>query len=205
MQGHIWCNASETKWDTHQWTLEDEDKTCERNAMDPREARGSACRSTKNARMRNMRKCETREICECMNYELCGIARHAQYVRCVKTRGIWNVKYVRCAEMWNAQYMRKCEMHKNAKCAKTRNTWNAKIVKVAALQQVQHKVLLYGLYAPIETWVSTPASLFFRKGDTIQKYSVNTTSVFQEGRHDPATLSQVHSVQKNSRNQVGII
>jgi len=28
---------------------------------------------------------------------------------------------------------------------------NAKIVKVAALQQVQYKVLLYGLYAPIET------------------------------------------------------
>jgi hypothetical protein len=28
---------------------------------------------------------------------------------------------------------------------------NAKIAKVAALQQVQYKVLLYGLYAPIET------------------------------------------------------
>jgi len=33
---------------------------------------------------------------------------------------------------------------------------NAKIAKVAALQQVQYKVLRYGLYAPIETWVSTP-------------------------------------------------
>jgi hypothetical protein len=28
-----------------------------------------------------------------------------------------------------------------------------KIMKVAALQQVQYKVLWYGLYAPIETWV----------------------------------------------------
>jgi hypothetical protein len=36
-----------------------------------------------------------------------------------------------------------CEMHKTRK--------NAKIVKVAALQQVQYKVLRYGLYAPIET------------------------------------------------------
>jgi len=72
----------------HQWTLEDEDRTCERNAMDPREARGSACQSAKNARMRNMRKRETREICKCVNYELCGIAKCVQYVRCVKTRGI---------------------------------------------------------------------------------------------------------------------
>jgi len=153
MQGHIWCNASETKWNTHQWTLEDEDRTCERNVMDPREARGSACQSAKNARMRNMWKRETREICECTNYELCGIAECAQYVRCVKTRGIWNAKCTRCAEMRNmrktrkcenARYMRKCEMLESAK-----------ITKVAVLQQVQYKVLQYDLYAPIETWVST--------------------------------------------------
>jgi hypothetical protein len=155
MQGHIWCNASETRWNMHQWTLEDEDRTCKWNAMDPREARGSTCQSMKNARMWNMRKCKTHEICKCTNYELCGIMKCAQYVRCVKTQGIWNAKcvkyarYARCAETQNVQYMRKHkirEMH-----------GNTKIMKVAALQQVQYKVLQYGLYAPIETWVSTPA------------------------------------------------
>jgi hypothetical protein len=33
----------------------------------------------------------------------------------------------------------------------------AKIAKVVVLQQVQYKVLLYGLYTPVETWVSTTA------------------------------------------------
>jgi len=46
----------------HQWTLEDEDRTCEWNAMDPREARGSTCQSAKNARMQNTWKCKTCEI-----------------------------------------------------------------------------------------------------------------------------------------------
>jgi len=55
----------------------------------------------------------------------------------------------------------KCDVRdvsENAKCAKTRKARkreNAKIAKVVALLQVQYKVLLYGLYAPVETWVST--------------------------------------------------
>jgi len=47
--------------------------------------------------------------------------------------------------------VRKREMRGNAKTQKRKNRENAKIAKVATLQQVQYKVLLYGLYAPIET------------------------------------------------------
>jgi hypothetical protein len=61
----------------HQWTLEGEDRTCEWNVTDPREAHGSACRSAKNARMRKMQECEK---CE-------------------------NAKNVRCAEMRNLRDM----------------------------------------------------------------------------------------------------
>jgi hypothetical protein len=68
-----------------------------------------------------------------------------------------NAKY---AETRNARYMREREMRdicENAKCAiyvKMRNVRkceNAKIANVAVLQQVQYKVLQYGLYTPIET------------------------------------------------------
>jgi len=48
----------------------------------------------------------------------------------------------------------KCKTRENAKHAKTRKCEmheNAKITKVTALQQVQYKVLQYGLYVPIET------------------------------------------------------
>jgi hypothetical protein len=34
--------------------LEDEDRTCERNAMDPREACGSACRNAKYTKCMRM-------------------------------------------------------------------------------------------------------------------------------------------------------
>jgi hypothetical protein len=49
-----------------------------------------------------------------------------------------------------------CESAKCAKMRKARNVEtpkreNAKIAKVVVLQQVQYKVLLYGLYAPVET------------------------------------------------------
>jgi hypothetical protein len=94
-------------------------------------------------------KCETRDICEMRNMRYMRDAKHAIYARC-ETRDI--------CEMRNARYMRdaqKCETCKNARCAETQKRKNTKIAKVAALQQVQYKVLLYGLYAPIETWVST--------------------------------------------------
>jgi hypothetical protein len=159
MQRHMWYNASETKWNTHQWTLEDKDRTCKQNVMDPREAHGSACQSVKNARMQkcemwNMWKHETHEICKCAKYELCGIAKCAQHVRCVKTREIWNAKYVRCMETRN---MGKCETCNICE--------NVKIAKVTTLQQVQYKVLRYGLYMPIETSVSTAEKSM---GETLQ-------------------------------------
>jgi len=65
----------------HQWTLEDEDRTCERNAMDPREARGSACRSVRDARTRNVRK---RENVKPARYT------SAQIANCVGTRDVPN-------------------------------------------------------------------------------------------------------------------
>jgi len=51
----------------HQWTLEDEDRTCKWNAMDPREAHSSACQSAKNVRMQKCKmwkckKCETQTV-----------------------------------------------------------------------------------------------------------------------------------------------
>jgi len=164
MQRHIWWNASETRWDTHQWTLEDEDRTCERNAMDPREVRGSACRSARDVRTRNARK---RENAKPARYTSARIAN------CVGTRDVpnsWDARKREESETrnaWDAKCARyaKRETRENAKCEKCdvrdmcENAKCAKIAKVAALQQVQYKVLLYGLYAPIETWVSTAGNL----------------------------------------------
>jgi hypothetical protein len=141
MQGHMWYNASETKWDTHQWTLEDEDRTCERNAMDPREARSSACQNTKNARMRNPRDMWVRELRTVWDREMCIIREMHENARNLKREMHKRRENTRCA--------------KYAKCAKTRDARKRENTKIAALQQVQYKVLLYGLYAPIETWVST--------------------------------------------------
>jgi hypothetical protein len=53
-----------------------------------------------------------------------------------------------CAKTRSA---RKCEKRGNVKTPKRQNRENAKIAKVVALQQVQYKVLLYGLYVPVET------------------------------------------------------
>jgi hypothetical protein len=61
-----------------------------------------------------------------------------------------NAKYER-VRMRDA---RKCEMRANVKMPKRqhhKNTKIAKIAKVVTLQQVQYKVLLYGLYTPLET------------------------------------------------------
>jgi hypothetical protein len=100
----------------------------------------------------------------------CKIRKMHENVKCAGYANAWIRENARCAKMRNA---RKREMRGNAKCAETRNARkcrnaktpkprkrenreNTKIAKVAALQQVQYKVLLYGLYAPVETWVSTP-------------------------------------------------
>jgi hypothetical protein len=131
-------------------------------------------KNTWKREMWNTQKRETRKICVCAKCELCEMckmhekremlitwkrtryvsARNANCVgsRNVKMRGIW---------MWNAW---QCKVHENAKhemreiCEMCETCEIAKIAKVTALQQVQYKVLQYGLYAPIETWVST---LFF--------------------------------------------
>jgi len=69
--------------------------------------------------------------------------RNPQDMRVRKLRTVWDREM--CA-IW--------EMRENARNLKREireMRENAKIAKVAALQQVQYKVLQYGLYAPIET------------------------------------------------------
>jgi hypothetical protein len=72
-----------------------------------------------------------------------------------------NLKREMC-EMRNARETREremrerrdiCEMRnaKRAIYAKTRSARKCENAKIAALQQVQYKVLLYGLYMPVET------------------------------------------------------
>jgi hypothetical protein len=86
-------------------------------------------------------------------------------VVCVKAWKMWECKNAKCEICKNTKHMRYASMW-NAKCVGSWNMQNhkmckiCKIVKTAALQQVQYKVLQYGLYAPIETWVSTPVNYF---------------------------------------------
>jgi hypothetical protein len=62
-----------------------------------------------------------------------------------------NAKTAMCVICAKTRSARKCEKRGNVETPKCENRENAKIAKVVALQQVQYKVLLYGLYAPIET------------------------------------------------------
>jgi len=82
--------------------------------------------------MRNARKHEMRENAKC---EKCDVRDMCESAKCAKMRKARNVE--------------------TPKRENRENTKIAKIVKVVVLQQVQYKVLLYGLYAPVETWVST--------------------------------------------------
>jgi len=108
------------------------------------------CVGSQNARnMWDAWKCEEsemwnawnmRDAWKCETHENAKTWKHARYASAQNANcGITKcTQYVRCTK---TQGMRKHE--------------NIKIVKVAALQQVQYKVLQYGLYVPIETWVST--------------------------------------------------
>jgi len=90
---------------------------------------------------------ERRENAKCARYEMRERCENAKCARDVRMR---NARETQEREMR--------ERRKNAKCAryaKHEVRENAKIAKVAALQQVQYKVLLYGLYVPVETCVST--------------------------------------------------
>jgi hypothetical protein len=131
----------------HQWTLEDEDRTCEWNAMDPREARSSACRNAKNARMQNTRDMQVRELRTVWDRKMCIIREMRENARNLKCEMRERRKNTKCAK-----YAKRVVY---AKCTEMPKRKIAKIAKVAALQQVQYKVLLYGLYVPIETRVST--------------------------------------------------
>jgi hypothetical protein len=87
----------------HQWTLEDEDRTCEQNAMDPREARSSACQSTKNA---------------------CENAKPTRLCMCTKCE-LWNHEMRTICEVYESARYLKREMHEICKITK--------IAKVATL------------------------------------------------------------------------
>jgi len=65
----------------------------------------------------------------------CENAKHVRYV---------SMRNVKCAGSWNARDMQKCE---NVKCTKMR--------KSLRCSRCQYRVLWYGLYTPVETWVST--------------------------------------------------
>jgi len=56
--------------------------------------------------------------------------------------------------VWDREMCAICEMHENARYLKhemRKICKNTKIAKITVLQQVQYKVLRYGLYVPIET------------------------------------------------------
>jgi hypothetical protein len=102
----------------------------------------------KCARMQNLRDMRVRELRSVWDREMCIIREMRKNARNLKHEMRERCENTRCAK-----YV-KYEMCENARCAeapKRENAKTAKIAKVATLQQVQYKVLLYGLYAPIET------------------------------------------------------
>jgi len=85
-------------------------------------------------------------------YAKCAKMRNPRDTRVRELRTVWERETCLIREMReNARNARECEMRENVKCVEMPKRENAKIAKVVALQQVQYKVLLYGLYAPVET------------------------------------------------------
>jgi len=82
------------------------------------------------------------------------LGRHVvAHVKAQKTRNVKYAKMRKRARYASAQNANcgivKCMQY--VRCTKHKICKNAKITKVTALQQVQYKVLQYGLYVPIET------------------------------------------------------
>jgi hypothetical protein len=99
--------------------------------MDPREARGSACQSAKNARMRkremqNTRKCETCEIRTVWDREMHAICEMRE-----------NAKCARC-ELWNHKMCEMCEVHEKREMLITRKRVKCEICEIHVMREMQN-------------------------------------------------------------------
>jgi hypothetical protein len=114
-------------------------------ARKTRECENAKCEICENAKPARLYVCAKCELWNCEMCEMCEVHEKHKMLITQKHENVQDMRVRKMQTLWDPKMHVICEMCENVRYLK------CEIAKVAMLQQVQYKVLQYGLYTPIET------------------------------------------------------